>query len=547
MSTAALVELLADPDAWWRETAQRLLFEQQDRSVTPLLRALVRQRPNALGRIHAIWTLELLSSLDAGSIELSLADPEPRVREATIRLVEARLPNEPGLLDKILALADDADPMVRFQLAFSLGELKNNRRVLQALQSIARKDATSQWTRTAVLYSIAGDPLAFLDVLAKQDAFLLSGPGQSWIDELGFLVGCGHKPDEARVFLDRLRVAGVASGGLMRALLAFARGQTRSGSSFESMVASNSLPPAKKLLAEATDLAVASGPLDDRLAAIRLLGLGDRKMARHVLPDLLAVREPTVVQLAALQAMAGFLDRSASAEILDRWKAMSPSVRREAAEVLFGRPEGIEAILGAMEARSIAPSDVDFSRLRRLESHSNPGFRSRAQKLLASGTVPSRDRAHVVSEYRQALQIAGSRERGREIFAKVCATCHQAEGRGIDVGPNLATVTGRSPEDLLVHILDPNREVAPNFVNYNVATLQGRVISGIITEESASAIVLKRSEGATDAIPREQIEQVQSTGVSLMPEGLEKVLTLRDFADLIAFVRTIRATPPPAN
>ena len=58
------------------------------------------------------------------------------------------------------------------------------------------------------------------------------------------------------------------------------------------------------------------------------------------------------------------------------------------------------------------------------------------------------------------MQMAGDRERGREVFAKVCATCHQAEGRGIDVGPNLATVTNRSPEDLLVHILDPNREVA---------------------------------------------------------------------------------------
>ncbi len=547
VSAAALVELLADPDAWWRETAQRLLFEQQDRSVAPLLRAMVRERPNALGRLHAIWTLELLSSLDAGSIELGLADPEHRVREATIRLAEGRLAREPSLLDKTLALAEDADPMVRFQLAFSLGELKNDRRVLGALQSIARKDAASQWTRSAVLYSIAGDPLAFLDVLAKQDAFLLSSPGQLWIDDLGFLVGCGRKADEARVYLDRLQVAGVASGGLMRALLALARGQTRSGGSFESLVASDSLPPAKKLLAEAADLVVVRGPLDDRLAAIRLLGLGDRKTAHHVFPELLAAREPTAVQLAALQAMAGFLDRSVSAEILDRWKTMSPSVRREAAEVLFGRPEGIEAMLSAMESRSIAPSEVDLARLRRLESHSNSGFRSRVQKILASGLVPSRDRAQVVSKYRQVLQIAGSRERGREVFAKVCATCHQAEGRGIDVGPNLATVTSRSPEDLLVHILDPNREVAPNFVNYNVATVQGRVISGIIAEESASAIVLKRSEGATDAIPREQIEQVQSTGVSLMPEGLENVLTVRDFADLIAFVRTIRKTPPPAN
>ena len=152
---------------------------------------------------------------------------------------------------------------------------------------------------------------------------------------------------------------------------------------------------------------------------------------------------------------------------------------------------------------------LDCASWRRIRT---PDSGSRVQKILASGAVPSRDRAQVVTAYRPALEMAGNRERGREIFAKVCATCHQAEGRGVDVGPNLATVTSRSPEDLLVHILDPNREVAPNFVNYNIATVQGRVISGIITEESASAIVLKRSEGATDVIPREQIEQVQSTG-----------------------------------
>jgi putative heme-binding domain-containing protein len=136
------------------------------------------------------------------------------------------------------------------------------------------------------------------------------------------------------------------------------------------------------------------------------------------------------------------------------------------------------------------------------------------------------------------------------VFVKVCATCHQAEGRGIDVGPNLATVTGRSAEDLLVHILDPNREVAPNYVNYNIATNDGRVMSGIIGEESATAIVLKRAEGASDVISRDKIEAITSTGVSLMPEGLEKGFSAQDLANLIAFLRSIQPSTgsiaPPA-
>src|SRR5262249_13041440 len=132
------------------------------------------------------------------------------------------------------------------------------------------------------------------------------------------------------------------------------------------------------------------------------------------------------------------------------------------------------------------------------------------------------------------------------VFAKTCATCHRAEGSGNDVGPNLATVTNRSPEDLLVHILDPNREVAPNYVNYNVATESGRVHSGIIAEESASALVLKRAEGATTVTGGEQIEVTTSAGFPLRPEGLERGLPPQALPNLIAFARPTRPAPPPA-
>ncbi len=148
--------------------------------------------------------------------------------------------------------------------------------------------------------------------------------------------------------------------------------------------------------------------------------------------------------------------------------------------------------------------------------------------------------------FRPALALTGDREKGRAAFKKVCATCHKAEGVGIDVGPNLATVTGRTPEDLLLHILDPNREVQPTYVNYNVATTDGRILTGIIADESANAVTLKRAEGVTDVVPRSRIETIASTGQSLMPEGLEKGMNAQDFADLITYLRGIQgaATAP---
>ena len=169
--TAELVALLADPDAWWRETAQRLLLERKDPAALPLLKDLVRKRPNALGRMHALWTLESLGGLEDGEIIAGLNDPEPGVREQAVRLAEGRTQKSPDLLRAVLALAKDPDPMVRFQAAFSLGEVADPG-AIAALAEIAARDATDPWTRTAVLSSVAGRSLALFDALAGSPGFL---------------------------------------------------------------------------------------------------------------------------------------------------------------------------------------------------------------------------------------------------------------------------------------------------------------------------------------------------------------------------------------
>ena len=176
----------------------------------------------------------------------------------------------------------------------------------------------------------------------------------------------------------------------------------------------------------------------------------------------------------------------------------------------------------------------------------DPTLKVRAEKVL--GSAGNSDRSQVIAGYRKALELTGEPGRGREVFKKTCATCHKAENVGADAGPNLATISGRSAEDLLVHILDPNREVAPPYFNYNVALADGRVLSGLIADESANSVTLKRAEGATDIVPRSQIEAISSTGQSLMPEGLEKGLEPQDFADLIAYLReTCRLWRPDAG
>jgi mono/diheme cytochrome c family protein len=130
----------------------------------------------------------------------------------------------------------------------------------------------------------------------------------------------------------------------------------------------------------------------------------------------------------------------------------------EAIEVLFARPDRLAALLDAVEARAIAAADLDPGRRKQLLTHPDPTIRGRAVARLGPAGA---DRDRVIAAYRPALELEGDPSRGRLVFQKTCATCHRAEGRGAAVGPDLATITGRTPEDLLIQILDPNRRSCP--------------------------------------------------------------------------------------
>lgn len=126
--------------------------------------------------------------------------------------------------------------------------------------------------------------------------------------------------------------------------------------------------------------------------------------------------------------------------------------------------------------------------------------------------------------------------KGAIVYRRECANCHQLGKEGFAVGPNLATIRHRSPQEILIHVLDPNREVSPDFVEYSVLLSDGRTLTGLIASETDAGLTLRRSEGKEDTILRREIEQIASSGKSLMPEGVEQKVTPAEMADLVAFL-----------
>lgn len=151
--------------------------------------------------------------------------------------------------------------------------------------------------------------------------------------------------------------------------------------------------------------------------------------------------------------------------------------------------------------------------------------------------MPS-NRKQVVEKYQAALELTGDAVRGRMLYGKTCVQCHRAGTAGHLVGPDFVSVQNKSPADLLIAILDPNREAQPNYQTYTAVTKQGKIHTGIISAETGASVTLKRAEAKEDVVLRDTLDELVSNGTSLMPEGLEKELDLQQLADVIAAIKS---------
>ena len=180
-------------------------------------------------------------------------------------------------------------------------------------------------------------------------------------------------------------------------------------------------------------------------------------------------------------------------------------------------------MLDDVEAHRLAPADIDAGTMNLLFNSGRPELRERARKLLKA-SLPE-ERRQVLERYKDAALSEGDATRGRLVFQKNCATCHNVAGIGVRVGPDIADTRVKTREQLLADILNPNGAIDGNYLNYVVSTKSGQVLGGLIAAESASSLTLKRAEGQTDVVLRQDIDEIRSTGASLMPEGLEKNIT----------------------
>jgi putative membrane-bound dehydrogenase-like protein len=546
-STSDLVDTLSSENAWHRTTAQRLLLQRQDPAAIDPLREAARSADSPLARVHAAWLLDHSGDLDEETI-LDLIDAEnPRVREQGALLAERRVADSPALQDALAGLADDADPRVRFQAALGLGFWDDDR-ILDPLATVALLGADDRWTRAAVASAVPERAGALVQTLLSSDHDLTDQINNGRLDllrELLALVGARRDPEESTAVLSALwsiDAAAEADRWILAGLDGLAEGLGRRGTRLDAFLDQLPETVADRTAAALSGFAKVAGDpdlaIEARVDAIRLLAQAPWDVAAPTLSRLLEAEPVQDLRVAAARALASRLEPEVAGILLEPWRTLTPAVRREVATALVSRPERAAPLLDALEAGVVVPGDLDATQTRRLTDHPTPEVRDRARSLLAS-RLPG-DRAEALQRYQAALSLPSDPHRGREVFRRTCATCHVIEGFGTAVGPDIGDTRTKTKEQLLSDIINPNGAIDANYVTYTVATVDGQVLGGLIASETAAALTLLRAEGQSDTLLKQDIEEIRSDGISLMPEGIEKDITVDQMADLLDYLKNWR-------
>ena len=549
LSSLELVHQLESTNAWNRETAQRLLVERHDVTAVGALEGLATKSRSPLGRLHALYALDGLGALADGVLAAALADSEPRIRAHAVRLSESRLKKSPQIQSAVEGLTDDRDRLVRFQVALSLGEAEPIAAVAP-LTKLAQGAAADELLRSAILTSAGGNADRIVRELLADGSYLDRADSPALLSELASIVGAQPDSNRTVFVLKRVFEAQSHPAAQLALLRGIGEGLSRRGLSISSLLAASSTliagssdPGLSKAAADlfaraAVTARDASKSAADRIAAIRLLAFAPFRRAVAVLPELLSPDVANELQREAVAALTNQSDPEVARLLTAAWKSLGPTLHREVVDGLVRKTPWLQELFAAIEGHRIASGEIDRDVKQLLMNHPDPHVRDRARQIFAAdrpGNI-----AAIIESYRPALESAARADRGRVIYERRCSTCHRAGDVGHAVGPDLASVQNKSPADLLVAIVDPNREAQPNYIAYTVVTHQGTVHTGIIAAESAAGLTLRRADAKEDRILRTQIEQLASTGKSLMPEGLEKDIPPPEMADLIAFIKSLR-------
>ncbi|MBL8850250.1 MAG: c-type cytochrome [Planctomycetaceae bacterium] len=568
LSSAELIPLLTHHNDWYARQARQMLAERRDRSVTPQLRELLASDDERTA-LEGLWSLYVIGSFDHALAVQTLASQHEYLRSWTVRLLgDAKVIPE-TLQPRLVELArTDSSPVVRAQLACTAKRVPAAQCMPIVRELLRRSEDTGDtFIPLLVWWAIesksVSDPDLVLSLVEEREAWSLPLMRQFITQRLARRYAAEGTDD---AFAACARLVSLAPDQTDTDLLVAGFVEALSGRSLDSPPAPIA-PSIQKLLARHADnpavieLALRLGSADGvRIAMQRIADTATPEPARIALiksvgevraagaiDALLALAAPSqsdAVQTAALSALGYYDDPALGTAVLLAYPKLAAGAQARAIELLASRAEWSPVLIGAVEAKSIDPKSVSITLVRQMLDRADEPAAAAITKLW--GRVAPETTLEKVGRITALSQMLarkpGDAAAGAAVFEKTCSKCHKLNGKGENIGPDLTTAERRDRDKLLSNIVDPSAVVRQEFISHVLLTTDGRVITGLLAESTPETVTILDEKNKRTIVSRGEIDELQESQVSLMPEKLLDPLTEQQIRDLMAY---IQAEAPP--
>lgn len=563
LSSDELVDLQSHDNNWYAVEARRLLAERRDESVIPRLRQLTISADGSLA-LKSLWALYVSGAFDDELAIGLLGHKNEDVRAWTVRLLGDRREVSAEVTERLVLLArEETSPIVRSQMACTSKRLPADSALPIVAQLLCHdEDANDPFMPLLLWWAVEDKAISDCDRVLQ-----LAADREFWKRPLprtaiaGRLARRFAAENTDQGFAACARLLAMAPGAADTDLLIRAMEQEFQGRRLDRTPPAMEEPLAELWAKGPPNVALVQFMLrlgsqsayqnaleliadtdtatDDRLSLLSAVGESGRSESVPVLLDLLKENEPASIRTSAMAGLGRYEDDRIARVVLATYPTMEPELRDRARLMMYGRKRWSMELLRTVDTGSIEGKEIPSVELRSLLAHQEPQINELVEKLWGKvRTTPPQELQHRMLEIAELLDLkTGNSKRGKDAFAKHCGTCHKLNGKGYDIGPDL---TGYPRHDLgyvLSSVIDPNAIIRPEYQVHVVITDNGRVLTGLLAESKPKTIVILDAKNQRTVIARDEIDEMETSKLSLMPERILKESSEQEICDLFAYVQ----------
>ena len=591
LSSSQLIDWLNSRNDWRVRRARRLLAERRSQEAAKRLRAEALTSRDTEDALNSLWSLAAMGEIDENVIRKLIEHSDANVRAWSIRLLGDQESVSANAVQQLIRIAEsDTSSNVISQLAATAKRLPGTA-CIPIVRAIAERNEFQNdpsipyllwWAVERYAISASDDVLeAFTDpeswrtpvvrdtILGRLMRRLVADGSEAGFAACARLMLTAPDDFQRRRMLEELdlglkmigrkqlprlplpdnplaikRLDDQTGGGGLNAVpsnLADMLGniwndQTTDPLTIRVSARLGSRDAIMRAVTIATDATQDESTRLAMLTALQELGAADTCLE----PALKLLRDSklTSVRLAALKLLSRFADQRITEELLRLYSEMNDPIRSRTRDVLLARSTSALAFLRTVDRGEFPPDEVSIDQLRRVALHNHALLDALVRKHwgnVRAGT-PEEKLAEIRRINNDLRAGTGDLEGGQRIFEKRCASCHQMFGSGKSIGPDLTKANRGDKDFLLVSIVDPSAQIRKEYLSYVILTVDGRIVSGLLAEESEGAVTILDKQNEKTVISRDDIEEMQVSPVSLMPENILKDLTPQETRDLMRYL-----------